>query len=137
MKDLRHQVPNLCIIRLKGIQRGQVARSFFRSWRPRAPSLRESKVETSGQMPRRAIELRCFGKERGRDPAHWPGLLGVFRQNVLQNLRLLGGCTHALRINGIEGAKRVTDHQKKTFRKRVYLFVVASDTADEHGARSG
>ena len=79
MKDLGHQVPDLCIIRLKGIQRGKIARPFFRSGRSRAPSLRESKVKTSGQMPRRAIELRRFGKERGRDPAEWSGLLGVFR----------------------------------------------------------
>jgi hypothetical protein len=39
VKDLGHKVPDLCIVRLKGIQRSQVARSFFRSRRPRAPSL--------------------------------------------------------------------------------------------------
>ena len=57
VKDLGHQMPNLCILRLKGIQRGQVARSFFGSGQPRTASLRESKFETSGQMPRRAAAL--------------------------------------------------------------------------------
>ena len=43
------------------------------------PEFAGKQVETSGQMPRRAIELRRFGKERGRDPAERSGLLGVFR----------------------------------------------------------
>ena len=69
MKDLGHQAPDLCVVRLEGIQRCQVARAFFRSGRPRTPSLRESKVETSAEM--------LFGKNADAIPLS-ARLLGVF-----------------------------------------------------------
>ena len=52
---------------------------------------------------------------------------------VLQNLRLLGGCTHALRVNGIEGAKRVADHGWENFLQPAAAKVGAPPRSQREG----
>src|SRR4029077_5460014 len=83
VKDLRHQAPNFCILALKVIQRGEVARPFVGSGRSGTAGLREGKVERGSKVPGRAVELGCLSEERGGDPVHTPGSRRVIRQNVL------------------------------------------------------
>ena len=79
MKDFGHQMPDLCIVRLKGIQRGQVARSFFGSGRPRTPSLRrKAKSKPAARCHGVLLNSAAFGKNADANPAERARLLGVF-----------------------------------------------------------